>query len=109
VWWPYLVLLVVLFGLLLFGQSRRRRQVAENMVRMSQLRPGTEVMTTSGLYATVAAINGDGTVQLSVAPGVEVRWALAALRDAESLPAQYRAPMDQPDDRGDAPGELGAG
>ena len=29
-------------------------------------------------------------MQLSIAPGVEVKWALAALRDVESLPPQYR-------------------
>ena len=87
---PYLVLLLVLFGLLFYGQARRRRQLAQDMVRLSQLGFGDEVMTTSGLYGTIVARNDDGTVQLAIAPGVEVRWALAALRDPESLPEQYR-------------------
>jgi Preprotein translocase subunit YajC len=49
-------------------------------------------MTTSGLYGTVTAVNQeDDTVLLSIAPGVEVKFAFAALRDAASLPTQYRA------------------
>ena len=51
---------------------------------------GSEVMTTSGLYGTVVAVGEDDTVTLSIAPGVEVKWAFAALRDVASLPAQYR-------------------
>jgi preprotein translocase subunit YajC len=47
-------------------------------------------MTTSGLYGTVTAKNDDGTVTLTIAPGVEVKWATAALRDAASLGAQYQ-------------------
>ncbi len=43
-------------------------------------------MTTSGLYGTVVGINDDDTVQLAIAPGVEVKWVLAALRDVASIP-----------------------
>jgi preprotein translocase subunit YajC len=92
-WWPYLVLVVILGGLLLFSQRKRRNQLAEQMVRMSQIGFGSEVMTTSGLYGTVVAKNDDGTVQLAIAPGVEVKCALAALRDPESLPVEYRRPI----------------
>ncbi len=89
-WWPYLVVLVALFAMLLFSQRKRRAQLAQEMVRISQIGFGSEVMTTSGLYGTVVGKNEDGTVQLAIAPGVEVKWALAALRHADSLPDQYR-------------------
>jgi preprotein translocase subunit YajC len=51
----------------------------------------------------VVAKNDDGTVQLAIAPGVEVKWAMAALRDPESLPAEYRRPIggDGPEDSED--------
>jgi preprotein translocase subunit YajC len=88
--WPYLLMVVVLGGLLLFSMRNQRRKQAELLARASQLDLGSEVMTTSGLYGTVVSRNGDGTVQLAIAPGVEVKWALAALRDVESLPEQYR-------------------
>jgi preprotein translocase subunit YajC len=105
-WLPYLVMLVALGGLLLWGQRRRRQQMADEMVRISQIGFGTEVMTTSGLYGTVVGTNEDGTVQLAIAPGVEVKWALAALRDAKSLPQQYRQALsdDSSDDSPDDPG-----
>src|SRR5579859_4045561 len=93
--WPYLIVLVVLFVLLFFGQARRRRQLAEEMVRLDQIGFGDEVMTTSGLYGTVVGRNDDGTVQLVIAPGVEVKWALAALRLPESLAERYRKGFDQ--------------
>jgi hypothetical protein len=58
-------------------------------------------MTTSGLYGTVVAKHDDGTALISIAPGVEVKWAVAALRDADSLPDRYqRGIYDRPPDGG---------
>jgi preprotein translocase subunit YajC len=104
-YWPYLVLFVVLGGLLLFSVRNRRRQMAEEMVRISHIGFGDEVMTTSGLYGTVVQRNDDDTVQLAIAPGVEVKWALAALRDAKSLPHRYRKAMHDDDPGADPPDE----
>jgi preprotein translocase subunit YajC len=98
--WPYLVILVVLAGLLFLSVRNRKRAMSEQLVRASRIEVGTEVMTTSGLYGTVVAKHEDGTVVLSIAPGVEVKWAAAALRDAASLSADYR--------RGLPPGSAGS-
>jgi preprotein translocase subunit YajC len=102
--WVYLIPLVILVGLMFYGQRSRRRALAEEMVRAERIGVGTEVMTTSGLYGTVVARDDDGTVTLSIAPGVEVKWALAALRDAPSMPPQYRRAIDADADA-DADGE----
>jgi preprotein translocase subunit YajC len=88
--WPYVVIVVLLGAMVLFSVRNRRRQVAEEMVRVSRIDVGTDVMTTSGLYGTVVAKHDDGTVLLNVAPGVEVKWASAALRDAVALSDTYR-------------------
>jgi preprotein translocase subunit YajC len=96
--WLYLVPLLVLFALLIVSQRRRRQQLALETERISQIAFGDEVMTTSGLYGTVVGRNDDGTAQLAIAPGVEVKWALAALRDAKSLPDQYRKAIHDDDD-----------
>lgn len=88
--WPYIVVFVLLGALMLVSVRNRKRAVAEEMVRVSRIGVGTEVMTTSGLYGTVVAKHDDGTVLLSIAPGIEVKWAAAALRDAPSLSADYR-------------------
>lgn len=104
-WLPYLIPLAVLFGLFAFGQRKRRQQLALETERVSQIGFGDDVMTTSGLYGTVVGRNDDGTAQLAIAPGVEVKWALAALRDAKSLPDQYRKPLAGADDEADPPDE----
>jgi preprotein translocase subunit YajC len=82
-----LALIAVLFY---FSARARRRQAAAETTRTERIAVGSEVMTTSGLHGTVVAKNPDGTAQLSIAPGVEVRWELAALRDVASLPDRYR-------------------
>jgi preprotein translocase subunit YajC len=95
-YWPYLIIVVLLAGMLLLSQRNRRRQQAAQQSLADRLGVGAEVMTTSGLYGTVTRRNDDGTVQLRIAPGVEVRWAIAALRDAQALPQQYGGGMAAP-------------
>jgi preprotein translocase subunit YajC len=99
--WPYLIVVVLLGGMLALSLRNRRRQVAEEMVRVSRIGVGTEVMTTSGLYGTVVAKHDDSTVLLAIAPGVEVKWAAAALRDAPSLAEPYRRALDEDGDDAD--------
>jgi len=101
---PFLVFVAVIIGLLAFSARARRRQAQVQLERAEKIGVGTEVMTTSGLYGTVVARNDDDSVLLSIAPGVEVRWALAALRDLESLPMDYRGePNDAEADADGAP------
>ena len=89
--WAYVVVVFVLLaGLLLVSVRNRKKAVADQIERAERLHVGTEVMTTSGLYGTVVAKHDDGTVLLAIAPGVEVKWATAALRDAEALAQNYR-------------------
>lgn len=87
---PFVIFVVVIIGLFAFSARARRRQAQVQLERAERIAVGSEVMTTSGLYGTVVARNDDDSVLLSIAPGVEVRWALAALRDLESLPREYR-------------------
>lgn len=98
-YWPYLVVLVLLGLMLLLSMRNRRRAALAESERASRIGFGTEIMTTSGLYGTVVRLNGDGTVQLAIAPGIEVKWALAALREASELPDQYRKGLAEPGPR----------
>ncbi len=104
---PYLLVIVVLGVLLAVSMRNQRRKAAAQAERAGSLAAGSQVMTTSGLYGTVTAQNGDGTVLLQIADGVVVRWAVAALRDADTLPDAYRGPLQNPAageaDEGDAP------
>ncbi len=85
-----IVFLVVVIGLIAFSTRARRRQANVAAERADSIEVGTEVMTTSGLYGTVSARNDDDSIVLTIAPGVDVRWALAALREVATLPQEYR-------------------
>lgn len=98
---PFLIFMLVIIGLLAFSARARRRQAQAQRERAERVGVGTEVMTTSGLYGTVVARNDDETVLLSIAPGVEVKWALAALRDVASLPTEYRGDRNEADAEAD--------
>lgn len=83
-----LVLIVVAAYLLIIRPSSRRKQAAARL--QQDVAVGQEVMTTAGLYATVAAIEDDAIV-LEVAPGVRSRYAKAAI--ARVIPRE----ADEPD------------
>jgi preprotein translocase subunit YajC len=104
--WPYIVIFVLLGALLFVSVRNRKRAMAEELARAERIDVGTEVMTTSGLYGTVVAKYADGTVLLSIAPGVEVKWAAAALRDAQSLADNYRRGLDDDADTADHPDNV---
>lgn len=89
----YVVIFGVLFALLALSARNRRRQFAAQQDQVARIGVGAQVMTTSGLYGTVVTRNDDGTVLLEIAPGVQVRWAGAALRDATALDSAYRRPL----------------
>ncbi|MGH3374643.1 MAG: preprotein translocase subunit YajC [Actinoallomurus sp.] len=70
------ILIGVVFYFLLFRPQRRRQQQQAKMQR--QIEPGQRVMTTAGMLADVVAVEDD-TVVLEIAPGVEVRFVMAAI------------------------------
>ncbi|WP_346108020.1 preprotein translocase subunit YajC [Nonomuraea maheshkhaliensis] len=71
-----LILLVVVFYFLLIRPQRKRQQEAVQM--QNSLTPGARVMTTTGLFATVVAVDNEDVI-LEVAPGIETRWVKAAI------------------------------
>lgn len=72
---PFVVVLLA-FYLLLIRPARNRQR--DQLRLQSSLAPGQEVMTTSGLIATVSAVE-DNEVLLEAAPGVTLRWAKPAV------------------------------
>ncbi|WP_375486139.1 preprotein translocase subunit YajC [uncultured Jatrophihabitans sp.] len=86
---PFVIFAVIIVGMLALAARNRRRTALAEVERSERIGVGSDVMTTSGLHGTVVAKSDDGTVTLSIAPGVEVRWELAALRDTASLPDRY--------------------
>jgi preprotein translocase subunit YajC len=94
----FILAIVVLFGLLYFVTIRpqRRRQQAAAQTQ-SQLQPGMRVRTTAGMYATVAAVEGQEVV-LEVAPGVNVRFLRRAVMDVIPDESQdYQTGAEEPE------------
>lgn len=70
------VLIIAAFYLLLIRPQRRRQRQLQTL--QGSIEPGAEVLTTAGMYATVRALDDDSAT-LEVAPGVEIRFARAAI------------------------------
>lgn len=84
----FLILPLALLALLFFSNSRRRREAA---TVQSALAPGSQIVTTAGLYATVVAVE-DVAVVLEASPGAHTRWARAAVARVVTTPADTLDP-----------------
>ncbi len=104
----WLVALAAIFYLLILRPSRRRQQQAHQV--QSRLVPGAEVVTSSGLYGTVSAVEDD-VVVLEVAPGVTNRYAKQAimrvLTPDEERPYEDRLHDGEPAQTADDPVDHG--
>jgi preprotein translocase subunit YajC len=87
-----LVLIFVVFWLFILRPQRNRARELSRV--QGALAPGQQVMTGSGLYATVATVEDDHVV-LEVAPGVLSRYARQAVVRVVDDPA---ALQDKPDE-----------
>jgi preprotein translocase subunit YajC len=82
-----LLVTVALLVMLMTGQRRRRR---EQQTVQSRLAPGCEVMTGSGLFATVVSVD-DAVVVLQTGPGQQSRWDRRAIVRLVSSPEEVAA------------------
>lgn len=71
----FLLIPVLLIVMLVFQRRTMRRQTEQVQ---SQLAPGVQAMTGSGLLGTVRGLT-DEHVELEVAPGVVTRWVRPAI------------------------------
>jgi preprotein translocase subunit YajC len=102
----FLILLALVFVVLIVLPGRQRKKAAAQQQQMQEsLTPGTRVMTTAGLHATVAGV-GDGTVDLEVAPGVVSTYERRAIMQVRE-PAAGAAGGATAVDGGPTPGTTG--
>lgn len=93
----FLVILVLLVGVMWFMSNRSRKQQQKAQEFRSNLKPGDEVMTGSGLFGTVVAVEDD-TVTLESSPGTQTRWLKAAIAKLIEPPAVDEEAEDSEDD-----------
>ena len=103
---PLLFVGVVIIGFYLLVIRPAQKRQAEALALLGRLAVGQEVMTTAGIFGTLVAIDED-SVQLAVAPGVELKYAkgaIARILDEEAA----AAPVEEPRPRDADADEAGA-
>lgn len=77
---PLLLMLVVAVPLVM-GSRKQKRAAAAQQELQNGLAEGDRVMTTSGLYGTVADTSSETTIDVEIAPGVVTTWLRQAVRE----------------------------
>jgi preprotein translocase subunit YajC len=96
-----LALLVPMF----LGIRRQKKEMAKTAELQDSLSVGDRVMTTAGLYGTVAGL-GDATVDLEIAPGVVSTWSRMVIRELVTDDAEDADDIDtDADDDADTPAD----
>jgi preprotein translocase subunit YajC len=72
---PLIVIVGAFYFFLIRPQRNRQRQQQQ---MQKNLDPGTRVVTTSGMYATVVEVNDDGVI-LEIVPGVQAQFVAQAI------------------------------
>ena len=102
-YFPLLLLAVAAVLLFVLPARQRKRMQSQQQTMRDSLVPGTAVMTTAGMHATVVG-KGEGTVDLEVAPGVVVTFAQQAILEVRKPVEEFPVTPAEPD----VPGEDGA-
>ncbi|SFB22715.1 preprotein translocase subunit YajC [Amycolatopsis marina] len=96
---PLLLMLVVAVPLIM-GTRKQKRAMQQQQELQSSLNDGDRVMTTSGMYATVADASDETTIDLEIAEGVVTTWLRQAVR--EKIEPVVESDVDDESEDGDA-------
>jgi len=83
-----LIFLVLIFGMLILMMNRNRKQQREQTELRRSIAAGDEVMTSSGMYGTVTAVDGN-VVTIESTPGNTSRWFLPAIAKKVDPATEY--------------------
>ncbi|MBX9246584.1 preprotein translocase subunit YajC [Actinotalea ferrariae] len=95
--YSFLIILALAFGAMWLMTSRTRKQQKEAANFRANLAPGQEVMTGSGLFATVVGVEDD-VVILETSPGVTSRWLRPAIAKLVDPPVATDEAADDEDE-----------
>jgi len=87
---PIILIIGVFYLLVMRPQQKRRREQQE---KLSTVRPGDKIMTTAGVFGTVASVSDD-QFDLEVAPGVRITMIKAAISQIVTEPEVLPEPQD---------------
>jgi preprotein translocase subunit YajC len=89
----YIIIFVALIYFVGIRPQQKRRRELEAL--SSSLRPGDEVITTSGIYGIVSEMEDGGTIILQVAEDVDIRVSQGAIARKTSGDAGATAASDE--------------
>lgn len=95
-----IIIIALAFGAMWLMTNRTRKQQRAAGDFRANLEVGNEVMTGSGLYGTIVAIDGD-TITLESMPGNESRWIRAAISKLVDPPIADEGEDEAEDDEDD--------
>jgi len=87
---PIILIIGVFYLLVMRPQQKKRRALQE---KLSTVQPGDKIMTTAGVFGTVASVSDD-KFDLEVAPGVRITMLKAAISQIVTEPEALPAPQD---------------
>jgi preprotein translocase subunit YajC len=87
---PIILIIGVFYLLVMRPQQKKRRALQE---KLSTVQPGDKIMTTAGVFGTVASVSDD-KFDLEVAPGVRITMIKAAISQIVTEPEALPAPQD---------------
>lgn len=94
----FFIILLLAFGAMWLMTARTRKQQKEAAAFRANLEPGQEVMTGSGMFGTIVAVEDD-IVTLETAPGVSSRWLRPAIAKLVDPPVEDEDDdLDEDDD-----------
>ena len=102
-YFPFLLLVLAVLLLFVMPARQRKRMQAQAQQLQNSLTIGTQVMTTSGMHASVAGL-GEGTVDLQIAPGVVVTFARQAILEVRQPAGELGGATGTIDPGDDTPG-----
>src|SRR5690625_121165 len=88
-----LIFLVLIVGMLNLMMNRNRKQQREQTELRRSIAAGDEVMSSSGMYGTVTAVDGN-VVTIESTPGNTSRWFLPAIAKKLDPATEYAAAAD---------------
>lgn len=93
----FLLIIALAFGAMWLMTSRTRKQQRQATDFRANLEVGQEVMTGSGLFGTIVAIDDD-IITLESTPGNESRWLRAAIAKLVEPPVEDESDEDDDED-----------
>lgn len=76
-----IAMMAALALMMFFGMRKQKRLAHATQELQGSLSEGDRVMTTSGMYATVADASDDTTIDLEIADGMVTTWLRQAVRE----------------------------